>query len=358
MRSRRAITVLVTGAGAPGIVGTVYALRNNPEQAQVRVVACDMRENVVGKYIADEFFIVPPAESADFLETLLQVAVEKRVDVVLPQVTWELLPLAETAQEFWRRGINVAVSASATIARANDKWLLLEAADACNVPFPRTVLTRSERELVEAVEAFGYPRTKVVVKPRISNGMRGFRIISAEAWNVERFLKEKPESVEIRLEDLIVILERGEWPELLVQEFLPGPEYTVDAFRGQTTAVAIPRLREEIRSGITFRARTELRPDLREYTLRLADELDLRYAFGFQFKLTSNGVPKVLECNPRVQGTMVTAAFAGCNVIWFAVKEALGDEVTIGECMKRLDLQFLRYWGGIAVHGDQKLGSI
>ncbi|MGQ9811727.1 MAG: ATP-grasp domain-containing protein [bacterium] len=358
MRSQRIITVLVTGAGAPGIAGTIYALYNNPDGARVKIIACDMRDNVVGKYLADEFFVVPPAENPAFAETLMQIAIEKKVDVILPQVTLELLPLAEAVQEFQRRGINIAVSSSTTIARANDKWLLLKAAEACKVPFPRTMLTRSKKELIEAVEILGYPQLKVAVKPRISHGMRGFRIISAKTWDVTRFLKEKPESVEISLKDLVGILENGKWPELLIQEFLPGPEYTVDAFCGKTMAVAIPRLREEIRSGITFQTRVELRPDLQEYVLRLAEELDLRYAFGFQFKLDSNGVPKVIECNPRVQGTMVTAVFAGYNVIWFAVKEALGEENTVHKCTKHLNVKFLRYWGGVAVQDDQKLASI
>jgi carbamoyl-phosphate synthase large subunit len=54
----------------------------------------------------------------------------------------------------------------------------------------------------------------------------------------------------------------------------------------------------------------------------LAHELDLKYAFGFQFK---GG--KLLECNPRVQGTMMASTFAGANIIYSAVKYALGEEV-------------------------------
>jgi len=349
------ITVLVTGGGAPGIAGTLYALRNNPDGVPVRVIACDMRDEVIGKYLADEFYIVPSAGSPDFIDALLEIAERTNVDVILPQVTRELLPLSENLHRFEAHGIAVAVAHKASIERANDKWMVLEAAKACGVPYPEGVLTYSEVELVQAVKAFGYPAKKVVVKPRLSNGLRGLRVLSEDLWDVTRFLKEKPGTIEIRLDELLAILRNGRWPELIVQEFLPGAEYTVDVFRGRYGAVAVPRLREEIRSGITFQARVELRADLERFALQLAEELDLRYAFGFQFKVSEDGVPKLLECNPRVQGTMVAAMFAGCNVIWWAVKEVLGEKVVPSQPSPNVDgMRFLRYWGGLAVYGDGK----
>lgn len=357
---RQVITVLVTGGGAPGIVGTLYALRNNPDETRVRIVTCDMREDVIGKYLADAFYTVPSAESPDFIEALLEVATQEKVDVILPQVTRELLPLAENLSRFQARGIAVAVASKEAIERANDKWLVLEAANKCGVPGPQSRLTYSEADLRQAVEDFGYPEKKVVVKPRVSNGLRGLRILSEEAWDVERFLREKPGSLEIRLDELITILRNGQWPELIVQEFLPGEEYTIDVFRGRHGTVAVPRLREEIRSGITFRAKVELKEDLQTFALRLADELGLQYAFGFQFKLSDEGIPKLLECNPRVQGTMVTAALAGCNIIWWAVKEALGEKVTPEKPRPKVNgMRFIRYWGGLAVYNNgEKAGPI
>lgn len=355
---RQALTVLVTGGGAPGVAGTLYALQNNPDGTRVRIVACDMRDDVIGKYLADAFYIIPSAESSDFIETLLAVAIREKVDVILPQVTRELLPLAENLSQFATRGIAVAVAPKLAIERANDKWLVLQAANKCGVPAPQSRLTHSEAELRRAVEDFGYPEKKVVVKPRLSNGLRGLRILSEEMWNVERFLKEKPGSLEIRLDELIAILRNGQWPELIVQEFLPGEEYTIDVFRGRHGGVAVPRLREEIRSGITFRAKVELRNDLQTFALKLADELGLRYAFGFQFKLSEEGIPKLLECNPRVQGTMVTTMLAGCNVIWWAVKEALGENVVLEKPSQRANgMRFIRYWGGIAVYNDGEKGG-
>lgn len=351
----RPAKILITGGGAPGIAGTIFALRNNPACQNVKIVACDMRDDVIGKYLADEFYVIPHADDPHFVEKLLLISINANVDVILPQVTRELPILADNVHKFESYGIRIAISERQSIEKANDKWIILKTARACGLPYPESKLTRSEYEFLEAIKYLGYPEKKVVVKPRMSNGLRGVRIISEEIWDVKRFLREKPGSLEIRLDDLLNILKNGQWPELIVQEFLPGDEYTVDVFRGRQGAVAVPRLRKETRNGITFQALVDLRPDLQSFSLRLAEELDLRYAFGFQFKLSCEGIPKLLECNPRVQGTMVTSMFCGCNVICWAVEEALGKKVFPCQPMRSADgLRFIRYWGGLAIYGDKK----
>jgi carbamoyl-phosphate synthase large subunit len=85
-----------------------------------------------------------------------------------------------------------------------------------------------------------------------------------------------------------------------------------------------------------------------EYTLKAGDHLGLTGAFGFQFKLDANGVAKVLECNPRVQGTMIASLFSGINIIWLAVKEALGEPAMIPVPAGKPS-RFYRFWGGVGV---------
>ena len=198
----------------------------------------------------------------------------------------------------------------------------------------------------------------------MSHGSRGFRVLRENtSWTIRRFLSEKPGAGEISLDELSKILTRDkhvDFPELLVTEFLPGKEYSVDAFQGKHVSVAIPRLRKEIVNGISFETILDLaREDIADYTLKAAKTLGLKFAFGFQFKLDYSDVPKLLECNPRVQGTMVASLFSGVNVIWMAVKEALGEpQKEIPE--KLQNATFHRFWGGVGLSadGEKLLGEI
>jgi carbamoyl-phosphate synthase large subunit len=351
-------TIIVTGGGAPGIAGTIYALSNNPDSMQFKIITTDIYDDVVGKYLADSFYRICPPEDRDYIPMLQSIVLKEGARVVLPQTTRELSVLSENIQKFERMDCAIAVSAPEKLRQANDKFLLLEKAKSIGVPCPVYHITESEASLVDALKSLGYPKKKVVIKPRTSNGMRGLRILSEELWDVEKFLFEKPLGIEINLDALLNILRRGNWPELLVTEYLPGNEFTTDVFRGEYATVVVPRLRERMRSGITFDARIDARADLIEYSRMLADSLDLRYCFGFQFKLSDEGVPKLLESNPRVQGSMVASIFTGFNLIYCAVMEALGKPLKVKDVKLKVGLRFKRYWGGIAIDEDGFIAKI
>jgi carbamoyl-phosphate synthase large subunit len=342
------IPIIVTGAGAPGVRGTIYALQNNDELRKVRIIGVDTDAEAVGRFFTDAFYVVPAPEHESYSERLLEVCTKERATVILPQTTREINLLSRRKCFFQEHGIKIMVSNPDAIEIANSKTALLHIFDEMGLPYPAFHVARCEEDLVKYARALGYPHVPVVVKPPFSSGMRGMRVLrDIGSWDVSRFLQEKPIGLEITIEDLLKILRRGpSWPELFVSEFLPGPEYSVDAFVGEKMAVAIPRLRKAIRSGITFRSETELRDDMSQLTLRVAQNIGLRYAFGFQYKLDATGAPKVLECNPRIQGTMVASVFAGVNVIWCGVKELLGEHPS--EMQQPLaNSGFHRFWGGV-----------
>jgi carbamoyl-phosphate synthase large subunit len=313
----------------------------------VRVIGVDMKVDAVGKYWSDKFYTVPAPESEDYFEEMKSICSKESVDIVLPQTTRETAALSKSSLD-----VKIAVSSSDAIERANNKFELMKLCQQIGVPCPKFYLVRALADLIDRAEELGYPDKAVVVKPPVSWGSRGLRILRENtSWSIRRFLSEKPSSAEISLDDLSKILTRDahvEFPDLLVTEYLPGKEYTIDAFAGERVSVAIPRLRKEVVNGISFRTTLEYREDLVNYSLKIAKSLDLHYAFGFQFKLDYSDVPKILECNPRVQGTMVASVFSGVNVIWLAVREALGEPAD--KMPEKLQVsEFYRYWGGLGV---------
>jgi len=300
---------------------------------------------------------VPRPEDDDYEDRINEICSSENIDVVLPQTTRETAKLSKIQQ---RINAEVIVADALSIERANNKYDLSKLCHELDIPFPMSLLVKSPDNLKKAVEKFGYPSKPVVVKPPVSFGSRGFRVIrEGSSWTAKRFLSEKPNASEITLEELLEILERdksSDFPELVVSEYLPGSEYSVDAFVGRKVQVAIPRLRKEIVNGISFRTTLDYRSDIMENTLKAANALGLKYAFGFQFKLDNEGVPKVLECNPRVQGTMVASLFSGVNVIWMSVRESIHQPVeTVPKVLQKSE--FFRYWGGIGTT-DAGFGEI
>ena len=343
------IRIMITGCGAPGIKGTLFSLRNNPDGTEIYTVGVDMDDRAVGKYFVDAFYVVPGPEDGQYIDALLNICTAENVDVIIPQTTRELSVLSENKSCFERVGTAVMVSPFEAIDIGNNKLKLLEKFRELGLPYPNYRLVTSCEQLIDAAKLLGYPDVPVVVKPPVSNGMRGMRILKESAWDVHRFLSEKPNGTEISLDELLSILNRGgNFPELIVMEYLPGMEYSVDVFKGKKVEVAIPRQRIKVVNGISFTNKIDIRKEIVDYTLRASHVLGLEFAFGFQFKLDVKGIPKLLECNPRVQGTMVASVFSGINVIWYGGKEVMGETV---ESVPRINegALFYRVWGGVGV---------
>jgi carbamoyl-phosphate synthase large subunit len=347
------VNILVTGAGAPGIAGTIYALRNNPDNRRFNIVTTDIKDDCVGKYLSDSFYVLPAPESPDYFNVLKGVIEKEQISVILPQTTREIEYYSKNKHLLNQLNVGVIVSNYSGIQRANDKYLIIKACEDVGIPYPEYFLVKSIDEMKEAIEKLGYPKKKVVVKPRFSNGLRGVRILTEEGLSFYNYIHEKPGGLNIDLDNFLKIFSTvlaTDFPELLVTEYMPGDEYSIDMFRNKNGTVVIPRLRKSIRSGISFETEVDLgKTELIKFSNLLAAHLELNYCFGFQFKLDHQGIPKILESNPRVQGTMVASLFAGFNMIYYSVKEILGERVHLQNIKLTDKSEFKRYWGGVGM---------
>jgi carbamoyl-phosphate synthase large subunit len=340
------INVLVTGAGAPGIKGTIYSLHKNFDHRKVRTIGTDVNEDVVGRCLCDKFHELPRPSEDSFAPSLLSICRREKVNVILPQVTAELYKLAEFKDVFEENGTRVAVSSKKAIELSNNKSELMRAIESSNIGSlaPKFFVAKNIDSLRTYAEKLGFPEKPFVVKPPVSSGMRGLRIVDNSLDLKEAFYTKKPDDVYVRLEELERAL-GDRFPELLVMEYLPGKEYTVDVL-ATDEPVIVPRTRDLIRTGITFNATVEENSEIIEWSRKLAKLLKLEYACGFQMRLDENGSPKLIECNPRIQGTMVLSTLAGANIVYGAVKLALGEDVPNFKI--RWNTRLLRYWGGVA----------
>lgn len=348
------ITVLITGAGAPGIKGTLYSLKNNFDKRVIRTIGTDVKENAVGRFLCDKFYKIPYAIDSLYLDSLLSICKNEKVDVVLPQNTAELLILAQNKNLFEEIGSIVAISDKQSIEIANDKFKIIKLSEKIGIPTAESYLVKTFDDLLRYAQKLGWPEKAVVIKPPDSNGMRGVRIIK-ESIDLKHLLyNEKPSNLYTKMDYLEKIL-GSSFPPLMIMEYLPNQEFTVDLLNSGSL-ITIPRTRDSIRSGITFDGTVTNNSMIKEYSELLADNIGLEYAFGFQFKLDENNVPKIIESNPRIQGTMVLSTFAGANIIYGAVKHALNEPFP--EFKIRWDTKIFRYWGGLGISNDQIVGFV
>lgn len=344
MSRLRNIKVFITGAGAPGAPGIIKSLRSVTAR-NIEILGGDANlQNSVGAGLLDKSFRIPFAEAPDFIETVLGICSAEKVDVIIPLVTRELAVFARNKKRFSEKGIAVSVSDENPLLTANNKYLLMKYCRENGIPAPGFHLVRTLEEFKDAAKQLGYPDGKICFKPPVSNGQRGFRIIEDGQDRLYSLLNEKPNNVFISFDEFVTMCSAADFfPELIVMEYLPGDEYSVDVLVDNGRFIsAIPRSRDLIKMGISFAGTAVNDAEIIRYSKLVVEGLKLNGNIGLQFKRDKNGIPKIIECNPRVQGTIVLCTAAGENMVYEAVMTALGEKFSIPSI--NWGVKMIRYW--------------
>jgi carbamoyl-phosphate synthase large subunit len=316
------LNLLMTGAGAPGAAGIIKCLRQNP---QIHIIGVDANPDASGKLLTDTFYTIPDADHPGCMQAILDIAIQKNVKIILPLVTRELQHFAKHADAFTSAGITLLCSDLKALEIANNKAALYQHLLQLDIPVPDFHVVQTLSAFHNAIIALGHPEIPVCFKPSVSNGSRGFRIIRDDVDELDLLFHHKPNQVYISSERILNILGSGAWPELLVCEYLPGDEYSIDCVvMPGKPHVIVPRKRTRITQGISTAGVFENHAQIIEYCMQILDAIPGLYGnIGIQVKMDTNNLPKILEINPRVQGTIVAALGAGMNLPLLSVYSAL-----------------------------------
>lgn len=335
----------MTGAGAPGAAGIIYCLKSDP---RVGLTVADASENAVGKYLVNDFVLVPKASDPAFIPSLMKICQEKRIDIVLPLVTRELLPLSQHIDKFKEKGIKVLVSFHASIEIANNKSTCYQFLKSKGVALPEFFVVNNVEQFIHAAFELGHPQKSFCFKPSVSNGSRGVRIVSDSLDESHQLFYEKPYNLNITYAHALHILSSHPFPELLVSEYLPGPEYSVDCLaENGEVHLAVPRLRKKMVNGISVEGEFINDPTIINYCKSIIEAIGLHGNIGIQVKMSEGDEPLLLEINPRVQGTIVAALGAGVNLPLLAIKQELDLPTEPEEWEVKWGTKFSRYWSEV-----------
>lgn len=341
----QSITVLITGIGSPGAPGVIKSLKSVKEY-DFNIIGIDINPYIAGKAMVDKFLVGPKATEPNFVHEILKLCSVEKVDVVLPLVSKELISFSKYIHRFKEVGTEVSISNYETLVKTINKGKLIDTLEKVGIPVPRFEIVHTVDKLHEALFKLGYPENPVCMKPTISDGSRGFRILDKQKNRMDLLYYEKPSSLYIGFEELFDTLQGCSIiPETIVMEYLPFEEYSVDILAKQgEVIIAIPRLREEISNGISVKGTIVKENDVIQYTSRIVKELQLHGNIGVQVRKDKNHQPKIIEINPRIQGTIVHCTKAGVNLPYLAVKLAKGLPITQDELIVQWGIQMARYW--------------
>ncbi|HET8527376.1 MAG TPA: ATP-grasp domain-containing protein [Gaiellaceae bacterium] len=307
-------TILLSASGSPGSARLIRALHENGER-EVRIVGTDMNPNAIGAHLCDAFHVVPAGSDPAYPDAILELVERERVDVVLPQSSFDLDALSARREDF---PVPMLVSSPDTVHRSNDKAETYAFLQRIGVPTVEYRRVAGARQVDAAARELGYPERPVCFKPVFSSGSRGFRILDPSVDRAHQLLHERPGSVAMRLEEALELLPDEGGTELLVMELATGGERTIDGIADGTRVVlGHPKTREAMRAGLAMFFVTLDDAELMEIADRIVRELRIEWFFNIQ--LVGDAV---IEINPRISTVVYQEDL---NLPWLGVKRALGE---------------------------------
>ena len=269
-------------------------------------------------------FVREPARlrSTAYARYCLQIARASQTEVFLPGRQVSAIS-AQTAA-FEQNGVRVVVPADpGTLNQINHKGLFYKAVRDCGVPLPVFQQVDALGEFEAAVRTVGR-RHAVCYKPAVSIFGYGFHILvdhpSARHPSTEQ-LGAPDLRLDISLPEAMAKFGKARrFKTQLVMQHLPGLERSVDCL-GDNGRLLAGIVRRKNADGTQF---LEANETILGYVRKLVAHFQLSGLFNVQFKDDAEGMPRLLEINPRMAGGISYSFLSGVVLPYWAIRLALG----------------------------------
>lgn len=285
--------------------------------------------------LCDTFHLEPENPSrSEFLEHVIQQIASRNIDLVVPRRG--LRVLAENRDLVESTGARLLAPTADAIWMCTDKAAFIDVAQRVGAPVARSYRVTTPDELAYALEELAGAGLQPCVKPAAGHGGLGFYLVSDSEpqfrdWADFRDREPGPNALAFRqLSNLLIQHpEAARNDPLLVCEFLPGPELSVDCWSdGDGLRSYVMRLKRS--TVFVTQAIAVDDPALLQHVEAVAGAiglLDRNCVFNIQFRRAFDGGWRLQEANPRPSGGTHIAAGFGANLLASAAAHELGIRI-------------------------------
>ncbi len=314
------INILVLGVGGNVGQGILKALKISGLSYNV-VTAC-ISPDSLGLYTGDKAYISPYASDKSFIEWLVRVCNDEKIDFIITGVEEIIDAISSNYNEITCKTRAISVfSDIEQLGIGNDKYLTCEwlKNNGCN--YPDYARSDDQQEIIRLVNSKGYP---LLAKPRRGKGSQGIVLIHNS-------------------EDL---KRAAALPGYIIQEYIGDPEkeYTIGCYCDKdgnfVDCIILHRL---LKYGTTFKATVVENDLIREEVVKVCSKFAPKGAFNLQMRLSKGNMPVCFEMNVRLSGTAPIRARFGFNDVEALIREYVLAE-KIADFFQPTKGTVYRYW--------------
>ncbi len=254
----------------------------------------------------------PQVHPEAFIDTLVRELQRHRYTLVLPMEERTTLLLAQ-----YREAVEpltfLPLTDFASLDRARRKDEVLKLAARLGIPAPATVFPRALEEVRDRLQDLPIP---AVIKPRLGSGSTGIRYVRRREDLWAFYLKAHEQS-----------------PLPLIQEYIPeggaavGVSFLFDRQHRPVAQFTHKRLRQYPLTGGPSTLRESISdPLVRDLGEQMLKALEWYGVAMVEFRYDPrDGLPKLMEINPRFWGSLPLAVYAGVDFPYLIFRMARGE---------------------------------
>lgn len=248
----------------------------------------DQPWHAVGVVGLAQVVVAPRFTSEDFAPFIARFVEAEDIDIVIPNIDRATIALSRLAEKLSELGVSVICSSEDVCVKMGDKKLADEVFRQQGLPVP------------------GSSNFPLIAKPREGASSRG----------IVRFNDE---------EERRFWASRNKESEYVLQEFIAGTEYSLDAYVSATgvTLGIVCRTRDIVAEGEVMVSRTQHVPEAEAIAAQLLSWSKWRGPLTVQV-MHDGEKPWLLECNPRFGSGVPLSIEAGLDIPSWILRERLG----------------------------------
>lgn len=286
------------------------------DEKDVEIIGSNKRVNSIIRLVCDEWY-QEPESNENYIEYCLNFCEEHKIDIFIPRRNLELI--SKNLSLFSGKGVKVLVDDYSKIELLNDKQRTYELLkDIKEIHIPKYYIVENLSEFDKAYKDLSQNSSSVCVKFVKDEGALSYRRIVDGKLTYNR-LRVYP-GAEVYLDDYRRCLaEKEKFDKLMVMEYLPENEISVDCLSTDQGNIIIPRYKTSGRDETIIFDKY-----ISDVCERIMIKIGLYYPCNIQFKC-KNGIPYLLEINTRMSGGLQMSCLAtGLNIPKMAIDKLFG----------------------------------
>lgn len=258
-----------------------------------KIVATDLSPYAPALYFADKQYLVPRIDDPSYIDTIINICKEEKIDAITTFIDPEIEILAKNRNRFSELGVEVLTPYEETANLCFDKYKMFKKLSECGIP---TVMTWGTIEEFNASRDAGIVDFPVFIKPRTGSGSVGAR----KVCNYD-----------------ILVESMKEDPSLIIQEFMDCEDLDADVYIDTITHEAVSAFSKrkiETRIGGASKTVSFKEDKLFDFISKIVKNFKFNGPVDMDF-FYRDGTYYLSEINPRFGGAYLHAYGAGVDFI-------------------------------------------